>query len=152
MKIFGTNNDWAGTLVRLTIGLILFPHGAQKVLGIWGGFGFNGTMGYFTGSLHLPWIIGFLVVFIEFVGSLFLLIGFASRFWSVSIIILMIGIIFTSHINNGFFMNWLGTQKGEGFEYHLLIIGLSVTTLINGSGKYSIDAFLTSKNEIIKFR
>jgi putative oxidoreductase len=152
MKIFGTNNDWAGTLVRLTIGLILFPHGAQKVLGIWGGFGFNGTMGYFTGSLHLPWIIGFLVVFIEFVGSLFLLIGFASRLWSVSIIILMIGIIFTSHINNGFFMNWLGTQKGEGFEYHLLIIGLSVTTLINGSGKYSIDAFLTSKNEIIKFR
>jgi putative oxidoreductase len=138
-KIFNTNNDLTGLITRLTLGLILFPHGAQKMLGMFGGYGFGGTMGFFTGTLHLPWIIGFLVIIIEFVGSLSLIAGFASRIWSALTIILFIGIIFTSHIDNGFFMNWVGNQNGEGYEYHLLIIGLSLATLINGSGKFSVD-------------
>ena len=138
-KIFSTNNNFTGLITRLTLGLILFPHGAQKMLGIFGGYGFNGTMGYFTGTLHLPWIIGFLVIIIEFVGAFSFIAGFASRIWSASTIILFIGIIFTSHFDNGFFMNWFGNQKGEGYEYHLLIIGLSLATLVNGSGKYSAD-------------
>lgn len=138
-KIFGTNNDWAGLVNRLTIGLILLPHGAQKMLGMFGGYGFSGTMGFFTGTMHLPWLIGFLVIVIEFIGSISLIAGFASRIWSMLTIILMLGIIFTSHIDNGFFMNWFGNQKGEGYEFHLLIIGLSISTFINGSGRYSID-------------
>ena len=138
-KIFKTNNDWTGLVTRLTIGLILFPHGAQKMLGMFGGYGFSGTMGFFTDTMHLPWIIGFLAVIIEFVGALSLITGFASRIWSALTIGLFIGIIFTSHLDNGFFMNWFGNQKGEGYEYHLLIIGLSLATLVNGSGKYSID-------------
>jgi putative oxidoreductase len=138
-KIFKTSNDWTGVVTRLTIGLILFPHGAQKMLGWFGGYGFAGTMGFFTDTMHLPWLIGFLVIVIEFIGSLFLIAGFASRIWSALTIILMAGIILSSHINNGFFMNWFGNQKGEGYEYHLLVIGLSIATLINGSGKYSID-------------
>ena len=137
--IFNTNNDWTGLIARLTLGLILFPHGAQKMFGMFGGYGFSGTMGFFTDTIHLPWIIGFLVIIIEFVGSLSLIAGFASRIWSALIIILFIGIIFTSHLDNGFFMNWFGNQKGEGYEFHLLIIGLSLATLVNGSGKYSID-------------
>lgn len=141
-KIFAANNDWAGLITRLTVGIILFPHGAQKMLGIFGGYGFSGTMGFFTGTLHLPWLIAFLVIIIEFIGSLSLIAGFASRIWSLLIIILMLGIIFTSHIHNGFFMNWYGSQKGEGYEYHLLIIGLSLATLINGSGKYSADSLI----------
>lgn len=146
-KIFATNNDWAGFITRLTAGIILFPHGAQKLLGMFGGYGFSGTMGFFTGTLHLPWLIGFLVIIIEFVGSLSLIAGFASRIWSFAMIILMLGIIFTAHIDNGFFMNWYGNQKGEGFEYHLLFIGLSLATLVNGSGKYSVDNIL-SKTKI----
>lgn len=138
-KIFSTNNDLTGLITRLTLGLILFPHGAQKMLGIFGGYGFSGTMGFFADTLHLPWIIGFLVIIIEFVGSLSLIAGFASRIWSALTIILFIGIIFNSHIENGFFMNWFGNQKGEGYEFHLLIIGLSLATLVNGSGKYSVD-------------
>lgn len=137
--IFKTNNDWTGFVTRLSTGLILFPHGAQKMLGMFGGYGFSGTMGYFTGTLHLPWIIGFLVIIIEFLGSLSLIAGFASRIWSALTIVLFIGIIFTSHLDNGFFINWLGNQKGEGYEYHLLMIGLCLATLINGSGKFSID-------------
>jgi putative oxidoreductase len=144
-KIFNTNNDLTGLIIRLTLGLILFPHGAQKMLGMFGGYGFSGTMNFFTGTLHLPWIIGFLVIIIEFVGALSLIAGFASRIWSALTIILFIGIIFTSHLDNGFFMNWFGNQKGEGYEYHLLVIGLSLAILVNGSGKYSADKLITKQ-------
>ena len=142
-RIFNTNNDWTGLIIRFTTGLVLLPHGAQKMLGIFDGYGFIGTMTFFTDTLHLPWLIGFLVILIEFVGSLSVIAGFASRIWSAMIIVLMLGIIFTSHIGNGFFMNWLGNQGGEGFEYHLLVIGLSVAILINGSGKYAVDKIIS---------
>lgn len=138
-KIFNTNNDWTGLVIRLSIGLILFPHGAQQMLGIFGGYGFSGTMGFLMNSLHLPGIIAFLVIIIQFAGSIFLVAGFASRLWSIAIVVIFIGTIFTAHLGNGFFMNWYGTQKGEGFEYALLVIGLAIAALINGSGKYSLD-------------
>ncbi len=146
-KIFKTNNDWTGLVTRLTIGLILFPHGAQKMLGIFGGYGFNGTMRFFTGTMHLPWLIGFLVILIEFIGSLSLIAGFASRLWSALVIIEMLGAVVTTHLKNGFFMNWAGTQKGEGYEFHLLIIGLALAILINGSGKFSADKKLQTNPE-----
>ncbi|MCF6132524.1 DoxX family protein [Flavobacterium wongokense] len=142
-KIFNTNNDFTGLIIRLTLGLILFPHGAQKMLGLFGGFGFSGTMKFFTETMNLPWLVAFMVIVIEFIGSLSLLFGFASRIWSALIIALMLGIIFTSHIDNGFFMNWFGNQKGEGYEYHLLMIGLALGIISNGSGKYSIDQTIT---------
>lgn len=140
--LFKTNNDWVGFVNRFTIGIILFPHGAQKLFGLFGGYGFSGTMNFFTDTMHLPWLIGFSVIMIEVLGSISLIIGFSSRIWSLLIIILMIGIIFSSHLDNGFFMNWFGNQKGEGYEYHLLVIGLSIATLIHGSGKFSIDRLI----------
>jgi putative oxidoreductase len=141
-KIFSTTNDWTGLVTRLSVGLVLFPHGAQQMLGIFGGYGFTGTMSFLTDSLHLPALIAFLVITIQFFGSVSLVTGFASRLWSVAVAVVFIGTIFTAHIGNGFFMNWYGTQKGEGFEYALLVIGLSIATLVNGSGKYSIDNIL----------
>lgn len=141
-RIFGTNNDWTGLINRLTIGLILFPHGAQKLPGWFGGPGFTGEMSFFTETLHLPWLIAFLVIIIEFFGSVSLIVGFASRIWAVLMIVLFIGIILFGHIEYGFFMNWFGDQKGEGYEYHLLIIGLSLAVLVNGSGKLSVDGVL----------
>lgn len=140
--VFKTNNDWTGLIVRLTLGLILFPHGAQKVFGWFGGPGFQGEMDFFTGTLHLPWFIAFLVIFIEFAGALSFIAGFATRVWAVATIILFTGIILIAHKEFGFFMNWFGNQKGEGYEYHLLIIGLCLATLVNGSGKYAVDQFL----------
>lgn len=148
-QLFKTHNDWTGLVTRLSIGLILFPHGAQKLLGSFGGYGFNGTMQFFTEGMHLPWMIGFLVIIIEFFGSVSLILGFASRIWALCVIILMLGIIFTVHIDNGFFMNWYGNQKGEGYEYHLLMIGLALATLINGSGKFSVDEAIT-RNQLGK--
>lgn len=137
--VFKTNQDLTGLLIRLSLGLVLFPHGAQKMLGIWGGYGFAGTMVYFTETLGLPWLLGFLIIVIEFVGSLSLVLGFASRIWAVAILFLFTGIIFTAHLDNGFFMNWFGNQKGEGYEFHLLIIGLALAILVNGSGKWALD-------------
>jgi putative oxidoreductase len=141
-KIFQTNENTAAAVLRVILGLIIFPHGAQKLLGWFGGFGFTGTMNFFTETVHLPWIIGFLVIMIEFAGSLMLIAGLATRFVAVLFIINFTGVIITSHIPNGFFINWLGDQKGEGYEYHLLIIGMAASLLISGAGKLSVDRLL----------
>lgn len=137
--IFKTSKDWGALIARTTLGLVLLPHGAQKMLGLFGGFGFSGTMDFFTNTLQLPWLVSFLIIVIEFFGSLLLLAGWAGRLWSLSIIILFLGIIVTSHAEHGFFMNWMGNQKGEGYEFHLLIVGLALIVLVNGSGQYSVD-------------
>lgn len=143
-KILNTDNNWGQLITRLTLGLVLFPHGAQKMLGLFGGYGFSATIDALTTQMQLPWIVAFLTILIEFLGTIFLIVGFASRIWSLAIASLFIGIIFTAQLEHGFFMNWYGAQKGEGFEFSLLIIGLAISTLINGSGKLSID------NKIIK--
>jgi putative oxidoreductase len=143
--IFKTKNDFTGLILRLTLGVVLFPHGAQKMLGMFGGYGFSGTMGFFTETLELPWLIGFLVIIIEFIGALTLIAGFAVRIWSILLVFLFLGIIFSAHLDHGFFMNWFGNQKGEGFEYHLLIIGLALAIIVNGSGKFSVDEMISKK-------
>ena len=145
-KILPVNNDLASLFSRLTLGIVLFPHGAQKLLGLFNGYGFSGTMNFFTGTMNLPWIIGFFIIVIEFFGPLFLIVGLASRIWAIAIIFLMIGIIVTSHLNNGFFMNWFGNQKGEGYEYHLLVIGLCLALFASGSGKYSLSNIIRVRN------
>ena len=142
-KIIQTNSNKAATVLRVVLGIVLFPHGAQKLLGWFGGFGFTGTMNYFTGTLHLPWIIALLVILIEFFGSLMLITGTATRVAALLIIINFIGVILTAHLANGFFINWLGNQKGEGYEYHLLIIGMAASLLISGAGAFSIDRLMS---------
>ena len=136
---FQTDESWTGLILRLTLGIVIFPHGAQKVLGWYGGFGFDGTMGFFTQTLGLPWIIAFLVVIGEFFGSLGLLVGFLTRFSAASIGVIMLGAITMVHLRNGFFMNWFGKQAGEGYEYHLLVLGISIALTIIGAGRWSVD-------------
>jgi putative oxidoreductase len=144
-KILQTNGNTTSTIIRLVLGLILFPHGAQKLMGWFGGYGFENTMGFLTGAAGLPWIIAFLVIVLEFFGALALILGIGTRIVSVGILFLFTGIIFTSHIGNGFFMNWSGNQNGEGFEYHLLVIGMAFALLVNGAGKWSLDHVLHQK-------
>lgn len=144
-KIFATNENSSATIIRIVLGLILFPHGAQKLLGWFGGYGFDGTMGFLTGSVGLPWIIGFLVIIIEFFGALALIFGFATRLVSIGLIALFAGIVFTGHLDQGFFMNWSGQQKGEGYEYHLLVIGMALSLLVSGAGKWSADYAIQRK-------
>ena len=144
-KIFQTNESNAATILRIVLGIILFPHGAQKLFGWFGGYGFNGTMGFLTGTAGLPWIIAFLVIAIEFFGAIALILGFGTRIVATGIIALFAGIVFTSHLQNGFFMNWAGNQPGEGYEYHLLVIGMALALLVSGAGKWSVDYVLQRK-------
>ena len=139
-----TDNSTAPLLARLALGLVMFPHGAQKALGWFGGYGFDGTMGYFTGTLHIPAVFAFLAIAAEFAGSLGLITGFLSRISALGIGITMTVAIFMGHAANGFFMNWYGNQKGEGFEYHLLAIGLALVVLVTGGGKASVDGLIAT--------
>ena len=140
--LFKTDDSWASLILRVTLGVVMFPHGAQKLLGWFGGYGFTGTMGFFTDAMHLPWIVAFLGVIGEFFGSLALLVGFLTRFVSASFMIIMLGAIAMVHWPHGFFMNWSGKQTGEGFEYHLLVIGIGAALLIAGGGRWSLDAVI----------
>ena len=140
-----TNDSAAPLLARLTLGLVMFPHGAQKALGWFGGYGYSGTMGYFTGTMHIPALFAFLAIAAEFAGSLALIAGLLSRVAAFGIASVMVVAIATTHYANGFFMNWYGNQKGEGFEYHLLALGLALIVIIHGAGKASLDGLITRR-------
>ena len=137
--LFKTNDRVSSLVARLALGLVMFPHGAQKALGWFGGYGFSGTMGFFTGQLHIPALFAFLAIGAEFAGSVGLITGFLSRVSAFGIAVTLLVAALMVHTSNGFFMNWAGNQKGEGYEFHLLMIGLALVTLINGSGKFSAD-------------
>ena len=140
--LFQTNDNFSYWVPRVMLGCVMFPHGAQKLLGWFGGFGFTNTMTYFTQTAGLPWVVAFLIIMGESFGSLGLILGFFTRLSAFGLICIMLGAIITVHIPNGFFMNWFGKQAGEGFEYHLLVIGISIPLLINGGGKYSVDGLI----------
>ncbi len=140
-KLLATNDDILQLILRLTLGIVIFPHGAQKLLGWFGGGGFSATMQGMT-SMGLPAVIVFLVIVAEFFGSLGLITGFLTRFSAFGISMVMLGAIFTVHAKVGFFMNWMGQQQGEGFEYHLLVLGIALALMIRGGGRFSIDRAL----------
>ena len=140
--LFQTNDKFSYWVPRVILGCVMFPHGVQKLFGWFGGFGFTNTMTYFTQTAGLPWIIAFLIIIGESLGSLGLIVGFFTRLSALGLIFIMVGAITTVHIPNGFFMNWFGKNAGEGFEYHLLVIGMSIPLLISGGGKYSVDGLI----------
>lgn len=139
------NNDTAAFVLRVVLGAVMFPHGAQKMLGWFGGKGFSATLEGMTTGGGLPWIIVFLVIMIEFLGAIALVLGFLGRLMAFGIGVVMAGAIFKAHLANGFFMNWSGQQAGEGFEYHLLAIAMAVALMITGSGRWSVDSALQRK-------
>jgi len=131
------------TACRVILGAVMLAHATQKVFGWFGGPGFSATIDSFRNHLGIPLLIAVLAIFAEFVGSLGLIVGFLGRLASVAIMAVMIGAILLVHVDNGFFMNWTGAGRGEGFEYHLLAIGLTLPILAKGSGAYSVDGWLT---------
>ncbi len=143
--LFQTDEAWSSFILRVMLGIVMLPHGAQKLLGWFGGFGFSGTMGFFTQQMHIPAAVAFLVIMGESFGSLGLIVGFLTRFSAFGMLCIMLGAIYMVHLPNGFFMNWSGKQAGEGFEYHLLVIGMSLALLIAGGGKWSVDGAIAKK-------
>lgn len=144
-SLFKTDSNTAPLIARLTLGFIMFPHGAQKVLGWFGGYGYDGTMGYFTGTLGIPALFAFLAIAAEFAGSIALVAGFLSRASALGIASVMAVAIAMTHKGNGFFMNWSGQQAGEGYEFHLLAIGLALIVIVHGAGKASIDSLIAKR-------
>ena len=144
-KLFETDEAWTGLILRVMLGVVMFPHGAQKLLGWYGGFGFAGTLGFFTEQMHLPWLVALLVIIGESFGSLGLLIGLLTRVTAASMALIMVGAIGLVHWPNGFFMNWSGKQAGEGFEYHLLVIAICTALVITGAGKWSVDSVIAKE-------
>lgn len=143
--LLATDHDWSATAARVTLGAVMLPHGAQKLLGWFGGPGFGGAMGFLTGPMSLPAPLAALIILIESMGALALVLGIAGRAMAAGIASIMVGAIATVHYANGFFMNWGGAQAGEGFEYHLLAIGLALVVMLRGSGAASVDRLLSGK-------
>jgi putative oxidoreductase len=138
-RLLVTDDNTATVILRLVLGLVFFAHGAQKMLGWFGGYGFSGTMGYFTGTAHIPAVFAFLAIAAEFFGGLGLMFGFLTRIAAFGISVNMLVAIATVHSAFGFFMNWTGAQKGEGFEYHLLVLAMTAFLMIRGAGAFSLD-------------
>jgi putative oxidoreductase len=144
-KFFATTNDWSLLVLRLGLGLVILPHGLQKTLGLFGGYGFAGTYGFFTDQMGLPGVAAVLVILAESFGALGLIFGALTRLGAFGIAAVMAGAITMVHWQNGFFMNWSGKAAGEGFEFHLLAITIAIVLLIRGGGAASIDRLLARR-------
>lgn len=144
--ILNTKDDWIATLLRVSLGVVMFPHGAQKLFGWFGGGGVSGTLG-FLDSMGIPVVLGLLVILAESVGSVALIAGFGGRVAAAAIAAVMIGAVSTVHLSNGFFMNWSGTAAGEGFEYHILALAIAAAVFVKGSGAASVDRLLVANRE-----
>jgi len=144
-KFLATGDHVHGLILRLTLGIVIFPHGVQKLLGWWGGGGWSGTIGYFEQAWGIPAVVTMLIIIAEFFGSLGLIFGFLTRLCAGAIALIMLGAIYFQHAEVGFFMNWGDDQGGEGFEFHLLAIGIAVTLLVVGAGKASVDRALAGR-------
>ena len=143
-RLISTDDNTATAILRLVLGIVFFAHGAQKMLGWFGGFGFSGTMGLFTGMMHIPAPLAFLAIAAEFFGGLGLIVGFLTRVAAFGIAANMVVAIAAVHGPFGFFMNWTGTQKGEGFEYHLLVLAMTAFLMIRGAGALSVDRAIST--------
>jgi putative oxidoreductase len=142
-KLITTTDDYAVTVLRVVLGVVFFAHGAQKVLGWFGGYGFAGTMAFFTQQLGMPVPIALLPICAEFLGGLGLLVGLLGRVAAFGIACDMLVAVVIFHWQFGFFANWYGQQKGEGIEYHILAISIALAIMIKGSGALSLDAVLS---------
>lgn len=137
--IFRTNDLLSPALLRFMAGIVIFPHGAQKLLGWFGGYGLEGSMQFFTGVAGLPRIIGFLTIVAEFFGPLLLLLGLGTRLVAAALFVVFTGVILVNNIHYGFFMNWFNNQQGEGIEFALLVLAICASLVISGGGRWSVD-------------
>lgn len=144
-RALSTDQDRTLLAQRVALGLVLFPHGAQKLLGWFGGYGWSGTMAFFTDTMHLPAPLAFLVIVAESLGAVGLVLGAGTRLAALGVAAVMLGAIFTTHLDVGFFMNWSGAQRGEGFEYHLLALALALPLVVRGGGALAIDGMLAAR-------
>jgi putative oxidoreductase len=141
--LFATIRSFGPLVLRLGLAAVIFPHGAQKVLGLFGGHGFEGTMGFFTQTLHVPYALALAAVLTEFFAPIALFLGFFTRLASLALVIQFVtAAILGGHLAHGFFINWTGNQKGEGIEFHILVVASALALMIMGAGRWAIDGWM----------
>lgn len=143
-RILETDEDIASFILRVVLALVILPHGLQKLMGAFGGYGFEGTMNYFTGTVGIPWALGLIVILIESFGMFLFAIGLFTRAIAVILALVMIGAAST-HLQNGFFMNWFNNQTGEGVEFFILTLAICTNVIIRGAGKFSVDGLIAAE-------
>lgn len=145
-RVLATPADPAAALARVALGAMILPHGLQKTLGWFGGPGFQGALAFFTETMGLPGAVGLFVIAAELLGGLGLIVGLAGRLSAAAVGAVMVGAAVTTHLQNGFFMNWFGTLPAgsEGWEFHLLATALAAVVMIRGSGSFSLDRLLAA--------
>ncbi len=140
---FATVRSFGPLILRIGLAIVIFPHGAQKVLGLFGGSGFAGTMEFFTQTLHIPYALALVAILTEFFAPIALFLGFFTRLAALGIVIHFItAAILGGHIANGFFINWAGNQKGEGIEYHILMVASALALMFMGAGRWALDNWM----------
>jgi len=144
-RLFKTDGTISGTTLRILLGIVIFPHGAQKLMGWFGGEGFTASMRWFESSFHIPTIFALLAILAESVGAVALIAGFFTRIAALAISVNMLVAVALVHRKIGFFMNWTGTAKGEGFEYHILVAAIGIALMIMGGGRWSLDGVIARK-------
>jgi putative oxidoreductase len=143
-KLLATDNDWGQTVLRLAAGIVIWPHGAQKLLGLFGGYGLEGTLGFLT-KMGIPLAFAWLAVIAEFFGGLALALGLFSRIAALGVFSTLAVALVMVHLPNGFFMNWSGNQKGEGIEYFLFALPVLALVVWRGAGAFSLDRLIAQK-------
>jgi putative oxidoreductase len=143
--LFQTSESVSPLILRVLLGIVMFPHGAQKVLGWFGGAGFATTLASFSDKMHIPAIFAILAILTEFLGPIALFLGFLTRLAAFAIAFDMLVAALLVHVHSGFFMNWLGKQKGEGIEYDLLLWAIALALIIQGAGRFSLDREISAK-------
>ena len=138
-KLLATDGNLSGTVLRIVLGAVMLPHGAQKVLGVFGGAGLKPTLDMFQNAFHVPVYLAAAAILAESLGALALIAGFCTRLAALAIAVDMAVAVYLVHWKNGFFMNWMGNRPGEGFEYHLLAIAIGLALVIKGAGRWSVD-------------
>jgi putative oxidoreductase len=146
-RFLATTRSLVPTVLRISLGGVIFAHGLQKAFGWFGGYGIDGTMGFFK-SIGVPAALGALVIISDFFGSLGLILGIATRFAAAGAALVMLGAVLLVHLPNGFFMNWGGAPHGEGYEFHVLAIAMAVSLVLLGGGRGSVDRWLSTREPV----
>ena len=145
-KLFQTNDHLEGLFLRIALGVMIFPHGAQKLLGWFGGYGYSGSMQFLTDNLGIPYLFALLAILTEFFGGIALVTGFGTRIAALGVGVTMV-IAAAFHLDNGFFMNWSGNQAGEGIEFHLLAVGIAAALTVGGGGRFAGDQLIAKERQ-----
>ena len=140
--LLSTSDSRSLTFLRIILGAVMLPHGLQKTVGWFGGYGFDATLGYF-GTMGIPVLFGFLAIAAESAGAIALITGFATRIAAFGVGATITVAALMAHVQNGFFMDWSGQQKGEGFEFHIVLVAISLVLMAGGAGRYSLDRLVS---------